>query len=92
MATTKGMTKKGAQQVRRGNAIRAQAFSAEARRKKREGTLVGTQSEGSTRILIQLPLGMKRYLDALKEEGYSASSYIRFLIKADMTERKAMGW
>lgn len=44
------------------------------------------------RVLIQLPEPMKRALDSLKDEGYTASSYLRFLLKNDLQARRETGW
>lgn len=44
------------------------------------------------RLMIQLPTDMKADLDALKDEGYTVSSYIRQLLKLDLQARKDTGW
>jgi hypothetical protein len=48
--------------------------------------------EGNTKILIQLPISIKKYLDDLALEGYTASGYIRGLIIGDRQARIDMGW
>jgi hypothetical protein len=48
--------------------------------------------ESSTRILIQLPLSLKKYLDDIGLEGYTASGYIRGLILGDRQARLETGW
>jgi len=35
------------------------------------------------RLLIQLPLALKRKLDALRQQGYTASGYIRALLERE---------
>lgn len=44
------------------------------------------------RVLIQLPEPMKAALDSLKDEGYTASSYLRHLLKNDLRARRESGW
>lgn len=44
------------------------------------------------RVLIQLPKPMKQALDSLKDEGYTASSYLRHLLKNDLRARRESGW
>ena len=44
------------------------------------------------RLMIQLPTDMKADLDTLRDEGYTASSYIRQLLKLDLQARKDTGW
>lgn len=44
------------------------------------------------RVLIQLPKPMKAALDSLKDEGYTASSYLRHLLKEDLRARRESGW
>ena len=46
----------------------------------------------NTRILIQLPVDLKQYLDDLKLEGYTASAYIRGLLTAIRKSRIETGW
>lgn len=46
----------------------------------------------TTKILIQLPVGLKKYLDDIALEGYTASGYIRGLIARDRQARLANGW
>jgi len=40
------------------------------------------------RILIQLPKGLKAKLDALRQQGYTASGYIRALLERDLRPTK----
>ncbi len=35
------------------------------------------------RLLIQLPVGLKQKLDALRSEGYTASGFIRALLERE---------
>lgn len=44
------------------------------------------------RVMVQLPTDMKADLDTLRDEGYTASSYIRQLLKLDLQVRKDSGW
>ncbi len=37
-----------------------------------------------TKILIQIPLSLKKRLDALRTQGYTVSGYIRSLIERDL--------
>ncbi|HQU27619.1 MAG: hypothetical protein H6750_10230 [Nitrospiraceae bacterium] len=37
-----------------------------------------------TKILIHLPVSMKRKLDALKSKGYTASGFIRALLEREL--------
>lgn len=41
------------------------------------------------RIVIQLPADMKRQLDVLRSEGYSASGFIRALLERELAIRRA---
>ncbi len=36
------------------------------------------------RLMIQLPIPLKRKLDALRREGYTASGYIRALLEREL--------
>lgn len=36
------------------------------------------------RVMIQLPQDLKRKLDALKNQGYTASGYIRALLEREL--------
>ncbi|MBA3965929.1 MAG: hypothetical protein H0X47_09155 [Nitrospirales bacterium] len=36
-----------------------------------------------TKVLIQLPVSMKKKLDALKVQGYTASGFIRALLEKE---------
>jgi hypothetical protein len=40
-----------------------------------------------TKVLIQLPLSLKKQLDALRIQGYTVSGYIRGLIERDLTQK-----
>lgn len=40
------------------------------------------------RILIQLPKGLKAKLDALKQQGYTVSGYIRALLERELSTVK----
>lgn len=42
----------------------------------------------SVRVLVQIPVAMKRQLDALRSEGYTINGYIRSLIEQDLKRRK----
>lgn len=44
------------------------------------------------RVLVQLPKPMKAALDSLKDEGYTASSFIRFLVRENLRARRETGW
>jgi len=44
-----------------------------------------------TTLLIHLPVTMKRKLDALKSQGYTASGYIRALLEKDLNSSKKKG-
>lgn len=44
------------------------------------------------RVIIQLPKSTKAALDSLKDEGYTASSYIQDLVKDDLRVRRESGW
>ncbi len=43
------------------------------------------------RLLIQLPIPLKRKLDALHREGYTTSGYIRALLERELGTLKAHG-
>ena len=38
------------------------------------------------RLLIQLPTPLKRKLDALRSQGYTASGYIRALLERELNQ------
>ena len=38
------------------------------------------------RVMIQLPTPLKRKLDALRSQGYTASGYIRALLERELGE------
>lgn len=38
------------------------------------------------RLLIQIPLGIKKKLDALRGEGYTASGFIRALLEREFNQ------
>jgi hypothetical protein len=40
-----------------------------------------------TKVLIQLPLTIKKQLDALRSQGYTVSGYIRGLIERDFIQK-----
>ncbi len=42
------------------------------------------------RLMIQLPTPLKRKLDALRSQGYTASGYIRALLERELGEVKPM--
>ena len=44
-----------------------------------------------TKVLIHLPVTMKRQLDALKAQGYTASGFIRFLVERELNSPKKKG-
>ena len=39
------------------------------------------------RIMIQMPRSMKRKLDNLRKQGYTASGYIRALLERELDKR-----
>lgn len=41
-----------------------------------------------TRILIHLPVSLKKKLDALKAQGYTASGFIRSLLERELGSTK----
>ena len=43
------------------------------------------------KLLINVPQAMKQQLDGLREEGYTASGYIRRVVAADMAKRARKG-
>ncbi len=43
------------------------------------------------RLVIQLPQPLKRKLDALKAQGYTASGYIRALLERELNQPKKKG-
>ncbi len=40
------------------------------------------------RVLIQLPAPLKRKLDALRAQGYTAAGYIRSLLERELTRER----
>ena len=42
-----------------------------------------------TRIQVQLPLALKRKLDALRSQGYTAAGYIRSLLERELNQVQA---
>lgn len=44
-----------------------------------------------TKLLIHLPVTLKRKLDALKAQGYTASGYIRALLEKDLNQSQKKG-
>ncbi len=44
-----------------------------------------------TTLLIHLPVTMKRQLDVLKVQGYTASGFIRFLLVRELNSPKKKG-
>ncbi|MEX2492730.1 MAG: hypothetical protein WD425_13315 [Nitrospirales bacterium] len=44
-----------------------------------------------TKMLVHLPVSLKKKLDALKAEGYTASGYIRALLEKDRNQPKKKG-
>jgi metal-responsive CopG/Arc/MetJ family transcriptional regulator len=43
------------------------------------------------RVLIQLPTELKAKLDALRNQGYTASGYIRALLERELSQPKKKG-
>jgi mannitol/fructose-specific phosphotransferase system IIA component len=43
------------------------------------------------RVIIQLPGRLKAKLDALRQQGYTASGYIRSLLERELNQAPAMG-
>ncbi len=41
-----------------------------------------------TTLLIHLPVTMKRQLDALKAQGYTASGFIRALLERELNQKE----
>ncbi len=41
-----------------------------------------------TRIQVQLPLALKRKLDALRTQGYAAAGYIRSLLERELNRER----
>ncbi len=41
-----------------------------------------------TRILVQVPISVKQRLDALRSQGYTASSYIRALLERELNGKE----
>lgn len=50
----------------------------------------GGDSMKMARLLIQLPTPLKRKLDALRAQGYTASGYIRALLERELGGEKPM--
>ena len=44
-----------------------------------------------TRIQVQLPLAIKRKLDALRTQGYTAAGYIRALLEKELNQAQVKG-
>ncbi len=42
-----------------------------------------------TRIQVQLPLALKRKLDALRAQGYTAAGYIRAVLEKELNHVEA---
>ncbi len=42
-----------------------------------------------TRIQVQLPLALKRKLDALRAQGYTAAGYIRAVLERELNQVQA---
>ncbi len=42
-----------------------------------------------TRIQVQLPLALKRKLDALRAQGYTAAGYIRAVLEKELNQVEA---
>jgi metal-responsive CopG/Arc/MetJ family transcriptional regulator len=40
------------------------------------------------RVLIQLPTNLKAKLDALRDQGYTASGYIRALLERELNQKE----
>ena len=40
------------------------------------------------RVIIQLPVALKRKLDALRAQGYTAAGYIRSLLERELTRER----
>ena len=45
----------------------------------------------TTKVLIQLPVSMKKKLDAMKAQGYTASGFIRALLEREFNHPKKKG-
>lgn len=43
----------------------------------------------TTKVLIHLPVPLKKKLDALKSEGYTASGFIRALLERELEIRQS---
>ncbi len=43
------------------------------------------------RLLIQLPTALKRKLDALRSQGYTASGYIRAVLEKELNQAQVKG-
>ncbi len=44
-----------------------------------------------TRIQVQLPLALKRKLDALRSQGYTAAGYIRAVLEKELNQAQVKG-
>ncbi len=44
-----------------------------------------------TKVLIHLPMTMKRQLDALRSQGFTISGYIRALLERELNQTKKGG-
>ena len=44
-----------------------------------------------TKLLIHLPVSLKKKLDALKAQGYTASGFVRFLLEREFSQPKKKG-
>lgn len=42
--------------------------------------------ESTTKVLIQLPVSLKRKLDHMKSKGYTASGFIRALLEKEFNQ------
>ncbi len=47
--------------------------------------------EEMERVMIQLPTPLKRKLDALRSQGYTASGYIRALLERELKQNQVAG-
>ena len=45
----------------------------------------------TTKLLIHLPVSLKKKLDALRSQGYTASGYIRALLERELNQPKKKG-
>ncbi len=44
-----------------------------------------------TRIQVQLPLALKRKLDTLRSQGYTAAGYIRAVLEKELNQAQVKG-